>query len=377
MALQGNIETFALPDVLRLLASTSKTGRLRLEGTRGAGSVWVLAGSLVAGDSSTTGVAAPTEVLFELLRFPDGDFVFDQDEEHGTPGEPVDVEAALTEAEAMLAEWRELESVVPSMSAWLSLASELTEASLTIGRDQWRSIATVAGGTSVDGLARALDLGELPILRLVRDLLALGVVEVGDAPADAVEPAAAPAPAVEPEPSFESEVSFEPEPEVFTSIEIDDEPTFTPVEIVEEPLHGGVSAPADEAPAAAEAFPPFEGDDTGLPPLVAFDPLTEPVEPAGLGDGGVEDAGFPAFDSGGLLADEEVAGAPAAAEDPTDAAEIARQLASLSPKAAKAVAAAAKATTDEERDEALAVLDGEDTSLNRDLLLKFLGSVNS
>ena len=37
MALQGNIETFALPDVLRLLSSTSKTGKLRLEGTRGEG----------------------------------------------------------------------------------------------------------------------------------------------------------------------------------------------------------------------------------------------------------------------------------------------------------------------------------------------------
>ena len=35
MALQGNIETFALSDVLQLLSSTKKTGRLRLEGDRG------------------------------------------------------------------------------------------------------------------------------------------------------------------------------------------------------------------------------------------------------------------------------------------------------------------------------------------------------
>ena len=37
VALQGTLETFALPDVLRLLASTNKTGRLRLTGAAGHG----------------------------------------------------------------------------------------------------------------------------------------------------------------------------------------------------------------------------------------------------------------------------------------------------------------------------------------------------
>ena len=59
-----------------------------------------------------------------------------------------------------------------------------------------------------------------------------------------------------------------------------------------------------------------------------------------------------------------------------DAAEIARQLANLSPKAAKAVAAAAKATTSEEREAALAEVDETEDPINRGLLLKFLGSVN-
>ena len=63
--------------------------------------------------------------------------------------------------------------------------------------------------------------------------------------------------------------------------------------------------------------------------------------------------------------------------DPTDAAEIARQLANLSPKAAKAVAAAAKATTVEEREAALAEVDDDEDPINRELLIKFLGSVNS
>ena len=61
-----------------------------------------------------------------------------------------------------------------------------------------------------------------------------------------------------------------------------------------------------------------------------------------------------------------------------DADEVAKQLASLSPKAARAVAAAAKASTGEERDAALAeASDDDEEPINRGLLLKFLSSVKS
>src|SRR4051812_34697883 len=60
-----------------------------------------------------------------------------------------------------------------------------------------------------------------------------------------------------------------------------------------------------------------------------------------------------------------------------EADEVAKQLASLSPKAARAVAAAARATTDEDRDAALAEASDDDEPINRGLLLKFLSSVKS
>lgn len=158
----------------------------------------------------------------------------------------------------------------------------------------------------------------------------------------------------------------EPEPERAPVVE---EPPASEYEFASEPLAFEPLGATDDEAAGGDA-PVFEPFDSFEPlaepePLAVFDPSSAPVVPEG-------DAGLPAFDSGGLLADES----EPATEDPADAAEIARQLANLSPKAAKAVAAAAKATTDEEREEALAALDGEDTSLNRDLLLKFLGSVN-
>ena len=76
--LQGSLENFALDEVLGLLASTGKTGRLGLTGDRGNGELLLCDGRLV--DAESTALPAgtdPEEIIFELLRFQAGSFTFD------------------------------------------------------------------------------------------------------------------------------------------------------------------------------------------------------------------------------------------------------------------------------------------------------------
>ena len=94
-------------------------------------------------------------------------------------------------------------------------------------------------------------------------------------------------------------------------------------------------------------------------------------ELTGLGEAGLSDERYEADPY------PETVGSRAVESEFDDPAEIARQLANLSPRAAKAVAAAAKAQTPEEREAALAAIEAEDDTVNRGLLLKFLGSVDS
>lgn len=334
MALQGTLETFALPDVLRLLASTKKTGQLRLSGGRGSGSIWLDGGSIVASEASGAPLAdgAP-EVVFELLRFKEGDFVFDADSLASDGGAPVDVEPTLEAAEAMLDEWKSIEAVVPSLSGWVTLSADLPDDEVTLGRDRWAEIVAIGGGTTVGGLGDALHLGELPVSRTVKELVEEGLVTLGDAPVGAAAAPAYEAPAFEPvfEPSTEfDDLTAPAEPER-------DTPLLTVVE-PEASIDGAFSGDRFD-PGALVIEPPSFGE--------SADPVIEPVIEAAPVD-----------------------------DDPADAAEIARQLANLSPKAAKAVAAAAKATTQEEREAALAEVDDDEEPINRGLLLKFLGSVN-
>ena len=101
MALQGSIDTFALDDVLRLVASTAKTGRLSLRGTRRQGELGDLDGRLLDGSVTTDHrVGDLYELVFELLRFEDGDFEFDAEHVDGIDGvEPAEVEDAEDEVE--------------------------------------------------------------------------------------------------------------------------------------------------------------------------------------------------------------------------------------------------------------------------------------
>ncbi len=327
MALQGTIETFALPDVMRLLASTKKTGCLRLSGGRGNGSVWVDSGTIVASEASGARHAtSPVDVFFELLRFTEGDFVFDADVTADSPGSAAEVEPTLEEAEKMLSEWKAIEAVVPSLAAWVELAPELTDEEITVDRARWRLLVAVASGVSVGELGDQLEMSELTISRQVKELVDAGLVQVGEAPIGADYPTAAPAPVIEPEPA-----------PVFEAAEVAE-----PEELVEETDF--------EGPALRLADNGHNGFDSLDHDVMVGEPEPEPA-PVAVGT---------AFEP-----------------DPTDAAEIARQLANLSPKAAKAVAAAAKATTVEEREAALAEVDDDEDPINRELLIKFLGSVNS
>ena len=81
MALQGDLQSFALNDVLRLLAGTSKSGRLAVAGSDRKGDLWLDGGRIAGGDVSSAPYATEVvDVVLELLRFGDGSFAFHDDE---------------------------------------------------------------------------------------------------------------------------------------------------------------------------------------------------------------------------------------------------------------------------------------------------------
>ena len=382
MALSGTLDTFALPDVLRLLASTAKSGRLRVSGNRGSGSVWVTDGEVVASELTSINSLDPSavEVVFGLLRFDAGSFTFEADAVAPNAGPGMTMDPILSAAEQMLTEWESIAAVVPSLDIWVGLLPELAGPDVMVDAMRWRCIAAVGAGVQVGLIAETLGLNEVDACRLVKELIELGLLTIIDAPVElAPQQPVAMVESVEAEMDMGTEPDPQPEPEL--------EPeAFEPIDDLLSPAAPEPEPALDEVvepePQPEPEFDPiaevadFSTAPSTVPTLASLASSEDAASdgPLAFHDEPMSSNGDSPMPDGGMF------GAATEAEteaDDLNPAEMARQLANLSPKAAKAVAAAAKASTDAEREAALAAVEAEDGSVNRGLLLKFLGSVDS
>jgi hypothetical protein len=373
VSLHGTLETFALPDVMALLAATRKTGELRVVGGRIDGRVYLDAGQVVAAQVGRAD--SFVDAVFELLRLTSGKFSFDAEKTPAEPSEPVDIEPLLLEAGGRLTEWRGIEAVVPSMDHGVKLVLELGDPHVTLAADQWRMVVAVAGARCVHEVADRLGLGEYGACKALKDLVESGVVEVTDppkpeakapAPAAVAKPAKAEAaPAPKPEPASAPEPKAAPKPAAAAESEAD-EPEAKP-----EPTAAAKGKPVIEP----ERKPPAPGG-VDVPVLKTKD-QTSPIPPG----------------------EEPGAAKPAAAKKPavstgtvstSEAKQLVSQLAALGTEKADGGPAKAKAKADKpdqsaaegehdqaEKTQAAPAAEGGDAEepLNRGLLLKFLSSV--
>jgi hypothetical protein len=331
VALQGTLDTFGLPDVLRLLAGTRKTGRLRVTGDRANGSVWMDGGAIVAGSTSSLAAQADlATVLFDLLRCRDGSFVFEPDINCGEAGAPTDVEALVSAAETLLAEWREIEAVVPSLAMWVTLVPELPRPEVVVSAPRWRALVAVGSGAQVGAVGEDLELDEIEVSRLIKELVELSLVEIT---------ALMPEPEPQPEPEIEAEPVLEIEPQIAVM----------------------------DAIAVVEEFPvgPVDHVEPEPEPISAPEALSRP--PAHLG---IDIPGLPSLGGWGDVEDEVDT---IIDHEPGD---VSVELGPLTPRAARAIAAAAQASNEAEREAAIQqAIEANDQPLDRGVLLRFLSSV--
>jgi hypothetical protein len=184
VTLQGSLGTLDLPAVLGVLAVRAKSGEVRVTGDRTTGlartpalqgSLWLDSGRLAGVDVG--GITDLVEAVVELLWLAEGTFTFEPGPAVGS-GRAAEVREVLSEALVRLAEWRDIEQVVPSRRAWLELNPEPPGHGVVLRADQWRLVVAVAGGQSVEATLRDLDVGDLPGCRAIKEIVEAGLVTV-------------------------------------------------------------------------------------------------------------------------------------------------------------------------------------------------------
>jgi len=361
VALQGTIDAFPLTDVLQLLSSSTRSGRLMLDGDRGHADLWLNEGSVVGGESTAPSDSAAL-LVFEMLRFTDGSFVFDgpvaPDAAPSRSVVPATLDECLVEAASLLEEWSRIEAVLPSQQHVIRLAAELPTPSITVSADEWRLLATLGTGTRAAQLAEGLGRGEFDTSSLIvamveRSLLVIdppASEEMAVSPRDPVEHRQDVTAATSDEFAAGENCPSSADPENVVT----EDPSFPERFPIDDLLGDEASSPGGAWPdgpsegsrlAAAQSLEPLGAEAFSRDALAGPDPSVQ-GRTADAWDDVV--AGFDpveqrptGLDPSTAMPDDqpgEVGGAGHGSDDTAD--EVLRQMSRLSPKAAEAIAAA-------------------------------------
>lgn len=314
--LEGDLSDFTLPDILRLLAFTAKTGRLHIEGDRFHGRVDLVEGrvrdasadakhlplarrllglghaegdtlvsvlkgrdrlptdlelarELVGDHGFEPGLVASllreqtVDAVFDLLRWERGSFRFEMrtDADTSPPDLDLKVDDLLAEADQRLDEWPGIEERTGAGNAVVTIARP-SGGTLDIDPEGWALLALVDGHRTVDDLVSLSGRGQFETRRTLGQLVDAGVVAVGDAGrGGAIEKLISDHRSLE-----RAESALQ---------------AFTSTERSGEPRRGGGHAPAPSSPAESAAEPaaasaprtaPSWGDDAPVEPPAADAP---------------------------------------------------------------------------------------------------------
>lgn len=129
-----------------------------------------------------------TEVVFRLQRPGRGTFDFADDERpRYESGQSVDIEKALAEAERRVAEWAEIEEVIPSTKHRLRMASSLPEGArdVTVTAPTWRLLSALGGQGTVEDVAERIGSSDFVVAQALASMVRSGLVELSETLASA------------------------------------------------------------------------------------------------------------------------------------------------------------------------------------------------
>jgi hypothetical protein len=231
--LEGSLDAFSLPDIFALLSMTKKTGGLHLRRDNAHGVVWFTTGGLTGGASDVrrealarrlvgsghvddAALAAAVErcraeeglgfarvvqqanavdeavlhdvvsehivdTVFDLLRWPNGDFEFVVDEPNPDDvGVARQVDDVVTESRRRLDLWSAVAETVPSPKTVLAVVPN-PSADPSMSRDEWALLSYVDGRRSVADVVTLAGRGEFAVVSALADLVNRGLLRLNDA----------------------------------------------------------------------------------------------------------------------------------------------------------------------------------------------------
>jgi hypothetical protein len=219
--LNGSLDTIALPDVLRLIATSGKSGLLRIEDASPSGRIFIVDGRVAfattrnhddpiddllhmeyradyVGSADDRRIVDLTEllesnpeafhrfleqmvveVLSRLLRVDEGRFRFDVDvRSRWEIPHSFDVEEMINQAEVRAEAWIRIFEVVPSATEPFRMAPRLDKMEeIALGPRDWALLAVTGASTTIKDISQELKIFEFAAAKKVAELAQRGLIE--------------------------------------------------------------------------------------------------------------------------------------------------------------------------------------------------------
>lgn len=228
MRLEGTLDAFSLPDIFSLLSMTKKTGTLHLREGRDHGTVHLREGSVVGARSdvrrqelarrlvgagliedealadtverlmedSTIGLGRAladalnpevvhqiateqvTDAVFDMLRWPSGEFEFVHDETHPDDLDVnISVDEVVAEGQRRIEEWKRLAEAIPDPDALVWFVSN-PEADPALSAEEWQLLQLVDGRRTVGDLVQLSGRGDYALVKTLSAMVDRGLLMV-------------------------------------------------------------------------------------------------------------------------------------------------------------------------------------------------------
>ncbi|MCJ7716487.1 MAG: DUF4388 domain-containing protein [Anaerolineales bacterium] len=177
--IRGNLAQLSLLDILRMLSTSNRSGRLDINQAGKSGEIYLERGSIV---HAVTGTQIGDKGVYTLMGWLEGDFVFTSDTDVPERSIDTSTEQILLEAARQAEQWEDIKDVLSSTDAVFNISPSGSTNTVSLKPVEWQVLAQVNGQRSVIEIGEILELHEFEVARIIYSLTTAGLLhEVTDA----------------------------------------------------------------------------------------------------------------------------------------------------------------------------------------------------
>ena len=170
---RGNLAQISLLDILRMLSSGNRTGRLDIHNAGKSGELFLVNGEIV---HAVSGTQLGESGVYSLMSWLEGDFGFTPGIAPSERSIGTTTEQLLLEAARQAEQWEDIKDILSSTDAVFNISPSGSTNTVSLKPIEWQVLAQVNGERSVIEIGEILELNEFDVARIIYSLTTAGLL---------------------------------------------------------------------------------------------------------------------------------------------------------------------------------------------------------